>query len=200
MRGALELVRLDERRHRRNAQHEETDTVNDDPPSGPMPTGGWFRWKRVGWIAAIVALIATAGTAWWVGSNTQSPDQAAARAAEPEASWISAPVEFRVLSSTLVTRGDVRPQVRTDVGVPVSVEGDPVLTQSVVAAGDVVNEGDRVVEVSGRPVFVLQGDTPVYRSLQPGMTGDDVTAVQDSLIRLGHTIADEEIGTFGAST
>lgn len=165
-----------------------------------MPTGGRFRWKRAGWIAAILALIATAGTAWWVGSNTQSPDQAAARAAEPEASWITAPVEFRVLSSTLVTRGDVRPQVRTDIGVPVSVEGDPVLTQSVVAAGDVVNEGDRVVEVSGRPVFVLQGDTPVYRSLQPGMTGDDVTAVQDSLIRLGYTIADDEIGTFGAST
>jgi hypothetical protein len=105
-----------------------------------------------------------------------------------------------VLSSTLVTRGDVRPQVLTDIGIPVSVEGDPVLTQSVVAAGDVVNEGDRAVEVSGRPVFVLQGDTPVYRSLQPGMTGDDVTAVQDSLIRLGYTIDDDEIGTFGAST
>lgn len=111
-----------------------------------------------------------------------------------------APVEFRVLSSTLVTRGDVRPETSTDVRVPVSVEGDPVLTRSVVSAGDVVNEGDRVAEVSGRPVFVLQGDTPVYRTLQPAMTGDDVSAVQDSLIRLGYVIADDEKGTFGQTT
>lgn len=199
MKATPEPIRLDERRSRK-APHETPDAVDVDAPSVAAPTRRQPKWKHIGWIAALAALIATAGSAWWVGSNTQSPDQAAARAAEPEASWIVAPVEFRVLSSTLVTRGDVRPETSTDVRVPVSVEGDPVLTRSVVSAGDVVNEGDRVAEVSGRPVFVLQGDTPVYRTLQPSMTGDDVSAVQESLIRLGYDIADDEKATFGQTT
>lgn len=183
------------RRHRHDRSVTESSTIPEDVPS-PRRS----RKKQFGWIAAIVALIATAGAAWWVGANTQSPDQAAARAAEPEPSWITAPVEFRILSSTLVTRGDIGPETRTDVRVPTSVEGEPVLTQAVVAAGDLVDDGERVVEVSGRPVFVLQGDTPVYRSLQPAMTGDDVAALQASLVRLGYDIADDEVGTFGATT
>lgn len=177
-----------------DAHHEPTEQSSEAPLRRDR------RRQRLAWILAAVVLMGTAGVAWWVGSNTQSPDQAAARAAEPEASWVTSPVEFRVLSSTLVTRGDVRPEARTEVRSPSSVEGDPVLTQSVVTAGDVVAEGDRVVEVSGRPVFVLQGDTPVYRSLQPGMTGDDVSALQVSLVRLGHRIDDSETGTYGEST
>lgn len=194
MKAAEKPIHIDDHRWR-----SELDVASPDSIAATTPTKRLVR-KRVGWLVALVALVGTAGSAWWVGSNTQSPDQAAARAAEPESSWITVPVEFRVLSSTLVTRGDIRPDARTEVRVPVSVEGDPVLTQAVVSASDVVDEGDRVVEVSGRPVFVLQGDVPVYRSLRPPMTGDDVTAVQESLVRLGYSIADDEVGTFGATT
>ena len=145
-----------------------------------------------------MAMVAVAGVAWRIGSSTQSPDQAAARAEPPVASWVTAPVELRVLSSTVVTRGDVRPAARTDVGVPVSVEGTPVLTQSVVGVGDTVDDGDRVVEISGRPVFVFAGDVASYRSLQPGMSGDDVASLQEALVRLGYTIEDEAV--FGEHT
>lgn len=201
MTEVAEPIEMMKHRRRLSTQTGVEESVEDDPVENDAPLGpprSW--WRRLAWVGALGVLIATSGGAWWVGSHTQSPDQAAGRAAEPVASWITAPVEFRVLSATLVTRGDVQPLSQTTVGVPASVEGTPVLTRTVVTAGDIVAEGDRVVEVSGRPVFAFQGETPVYRSLQPGMTGDDVTALQQSLVRLGYAIAVEETGNFGATT
>lgn len=174
-----------------------TGSLSDDDDADPTvrPIG---RRRNVAWVAALVALVGVAGGAWWIGSSTQSPDQAAARADPPEASWITAPVEFRVLSSTIVTRGDVRPATRTDVRVPVSVEGDPVVTRDVTGVGDVVDSGDLVVEISGRPVFAMAGDVASFRSLLPGMSGDDVAALQQGLVGLGYRI--DEDGVFGPQT
>src|SRR4026207_475478 len=46
--------------------------------------------------------------AWYMGSRIQSPAEMAARTAAPEPSPILVPVESRVLSSDVVTRGTVR--------------------------------------------------------------------------------------------
>jgi multidrug efflux pump subunit AcrA (membrane-fusion protein) len=142
--------------------------------------------RRKWWAVGLVGLLAFSGAAWWFGSRSQSPEQAAAKAAEPEASWITAPVERRVLTSTVVVRGDVRPEVAVSVAAPSSIEGTAVVTGIPVTAGSDVVEGTKVVEVSGRPVFVLQGEVPVYRSLKPGMVGADVQQLQDALARLGY--------------
>ena len=157
------------------------------------------RRRRWGWLAAAVALTATAGVGWVAGRSVRSPDQAASEAAAPVASWVTAPVEFRVLSQTVISRGDVRAEVSTPVGVPSSIEGDPVVTGVDVAAGDDVIEGQRLIEVSGRPVFVMTGEVPVYRTLRPGMAGEDVTQLQQGLTRLGCAVIDEP-GVYGDST
>lgn len=136
--------------------------------------------------------------AWRIGATAQSPEQAAAAASEPTPSWITAPVERRVLSATVVQRGDVRAQSSTSIIVPSSVEGDPVVTQIVVSAGAEVADGSRVIEISGRPVFVLEGSVPVYRTLRPGMNGDDVQQLQDALTRFG--FAADSNGVFGELT
>ena len=60
------------------------------------------------------------------------------------------------------------------------------MTQVAVDIGDEVLEGTRLIEVSGRPVFALQGDVPVYRTLTPGMAGADVAQMQVALARLGY--------------
>lgn len=153
--------------------------------------------RRV-WVLGLCALVGVSGVSWWLGARSQSPEQAAARASEPEASWITAAVERRVLASTVVLRGDVKPEVSLSVGVPSSVEGVGVVTRVPPTAGTAVVEGQLVVEVSGRPVFVLQGDVPVYRSLQPGMTGPDVAQLQTALTRLGFT--PDADGVFGEAT
>jgi hypothetical protein len=114
------------------------------------------------------------------------------------ASWITVPVERRVLASTVVSRGDVRPLESLRVDAPSSIEGSAVVTGVFVGQGDEVVEGVRVVEVSGRPVFILQGEVPVFRSLKPGMQGADVRQLQDALVRLGYR--PEVDGVFGSAT
>lgn len=157
------------------------------------------RRRRLAWLLAALTLVAAATVGWVIGRRAQSPDQAAARVAPPTASWVTAPVEYRVLSQTIITRGDVSTEVSVPVGVPSSVEGNPVVTAVVVAAGDDVVEGQRLVEVSGRPVFVMAGSVPVYRTLRPAMTGADVGQLQAALTRLGCPITDEP-NVYGAST
>lgn len=176
-----------------------TPTVDQNEPvrnADDMPPRRRRRW---GWLIAAVVLIGTAAVGWVVGRNVRSPDQAASQAAAPVASWVTAPVEFRVLSQTVISRGDVHAEVSTPVGVPSSIEGDPVVTGIDVTTGSEVIEGQRVVEVSGRPVFVLTGEVPVYRSLRPGMTGADVTQLQQALTRLECAVIDEP-GVYGDST
>ncbi len=157
------------------------------------------RRRRWWWLLAVVAVVAATAVTWVVASRVQSPQQAASNAAPPEASWVTAVVERRVLTQTLITRGDVTPEVSASLRVPVSVVGDPVITDLAVAPGDEVIEGQRVIEVSGRPVFVLVGDVPVYRSLRPGMTGADVAQLQAALSRLGCPITDAA-GVYGPDT
>jgi len=155
-----------------------TVTTDYEPPAANRRRRRW-------WLLAAAVLVLVAVGGWVVGQQVQSADQAASQAAPPAPSWITVGVERRVLAQTVISRGDVRPQVSILVGVPSSIEGSPVVTAIGVAVGDAVTEGTRVMEVSGRPVFVLTGDVPVYRSLKPGMTGADVAQLQAALTRLG---------------
>ena len=157
------------------------------------------RRRRLWWLLGVASVVAATAVTWAVAGSVQSPQQAASNAAPPEASWVTAVVERRVLTQTLITRGDVIPELSASLRVPLSVVGDPVITDLPVSRGDDVIEGQRVIEVSGRPVFVLVGDVPIYRSLRPGMTGADVAQLQAALSRLGCPNADPT-GVYGPQT
>src|SRR5438309_1702592 len=65
--------------------------------------------KRVNMLYAVLAAVAAGAlAAWFIGSRIESPADAALRTAPPTPSPILVPVEERVLSSELVTRGTVR--------------------------------------------------------------------------------------------
>lgn len=166
---------------------------------GRESSGGRVRRRGRWWLAALGALVVVAAGGWIVGQQVQSPEQAASEAAPPEPSWITAVVERRVLAQTLISRGDVHPQVAIGVAVPSSIEGSPVVTAVGAVAGESVDEGTRLVEVSGRPIFVLRGDVPVYRTLRPGMSGTDVAQLQRALARLGCDASGED-GSYGEAT
>lgn len=157
------------------------------------------RWVVV--VAAGAALVSLGG----LGASLviKSPAQAAAEAGPPPRDLLTAPVEHRVLVSSLITRGQVvagrtariAPQISGGEGT-----SGAVITKIPAQAGSEVKQGQVLLEVAGRPVFALKGTVPVYRDLRPGATGKDVTQLQKALRELGHGTGSDPEGTFGAGT
>ncbi|MER5664736.1 peptidoglycan-binding protein [Streptomyces mirabilis] len=147
--------------------------------------------------------VLVAGVALWTSAYVKSPAQAAADAGPPAPDVLTAPVERRVLSDTVVTRGSVSASQTVDI-IPsgIAVEGGlkPVVTKVMVRSGQTFPGGRVLVEVSGRPVFALRGSLPVYRDLKPGAHGDDVRQLQLALKDLGHSTGADSLGTFGPGT
>jgi hypothetical protein len=139
--------------------------------------------KRITLLFGVMATVAAAASgAWFAGSRIESPADAAARTAPPTPSPILVPVEERVLSSEIITRGTVRfglPQ-------PVSIAPSPLKTSAGLITtlplrNTQFSEGDVLLTASGRPVFVLQGEVPAYRDLVPGISGNDVRQLKLAL-------------------
>jgi len=128
--------------------------------------------------------------AWLAGRQIRSPAQVAAETAPPNPSAITVPVERQVLSSEVIVRGTVRygaPQpvvLATSEVKQASTGGEEIVTTRP-RRGSTVGEGDVVMSVSGRPVFVLGGAQPSHRDLGPGVRGPDVEQLESALARMG---------------
>ena len=176
------------------------------PPIEPMSYPGLAaadgRRRRRTAVAVIVAALAAGGAGMFVGTRIQSPaDRAAARSA-PVPSLITVGVDRRRLTSEIVLNGEVAYNEPVTVqlagGVGIGPSDTAVVTE-VREAGTALNEGDMIVEVTGRPVFVLQGDLPMYRRLVVGSEGPDVLQLEEALVRLGYPV--EPVDTvFDAAT
>jgi peptidoglycan hydrolase-like protein with peptidoglycan-binding domain len=140
-------------------------------------------------VLTILLAIGAAGTGWVAGRGIESPEAAARNAKAPQASPITAPVERRVIETSVVVRGDVAFAAQFDLLVDSDIGdgslGQLVLTGRLPKSGSRLAEGDVALEVSGRPVFVLVGALPMYRGLRPGSTGEDVHQIEEALRRLG---------------
>lgn len=149
-------------------------------------------------LAVLVAVTAVTALA---ASNVRSRDQAAADRAPPPRSVLTATVEERVLTDTLVTRATVTTEATVDVPVPDLPAGSrPTITGAPASPGAELAEGAVAFEVAGRPVLVLVGTVPVYRALVPGATGADVAQLQAALDRLGYPTSRDDPGTYGRAT
>ncbi|GGL13801.1 peptidoglycan-binding protein [Streptomyces flaveus] len=164
-------------------------------------TGLAGRRRAVVLIALASVLLAGAGVG--AAAFVKSPAQVAADAGAPEPDVLTAPVDFRVLESSVIVRGKVTAGQSVEVAPqPAGDEsaGRAVVTRIAVREGQQLSPGKLLMEVSGRPVFVLPGTLPVYRDLKPGSTGKDVTQLQKALRSLGHGTGSDPAGTFGAGT
>lgn len=143
--------------------------------------------KRVNVLWAVLGLVAgMAIGAWYAGSRIQSPAEMAARTAPPKPSPILVPVESRVLSSDVVTRGTVRFGLPQPISVaPSTVKGGVGLISTLPRPNTGFSEGEVILSVSGRPVFVLRAATPAHRDMSPGTSGGDVHQLEEALARLG---------------
>ncbi len=135
----------------------------------------------------LLLVIILAAASWIAGSTIQSPAEAAARTAPPTPSPILVPVEERVITTDVVTRGTARfgsPQ--TISLAPSALKPDAGVITTLPEPGAQLQEGDVLLTASGRPVFVLQGELPAYRDLVPGLSGADVLQLERALVRLGY--------------
>ena len=154
------------------------------PPSAPRHDGGGrpvSRRRVLGLVVAVAVVAMAAG----VGASrlVVSPGDAAARSKPPTPSELAVPVERRQLVSRVVTRGEITLGGAVRLSIP-SADG-AVVTERPPVAGTALAEGDLLVEVSERPVFVLTGTVPMYSDVLPGSTGVDVEQLEAALQRLG---------------
>ncbi|WP_330240029.1 peptidoglycan-binding domain-containing protein [Streptomyces sp. NBC_00525] len=152
-------------------------------------------------VAALAVTLTGAGLA--STAFISSPQQAAAEAGPPAPDVLTAPVERRVLTDTIVLRGQVTAGRTFDVssaGPSGKDAGSPVVTKVMVKAGAAVKPGKVLLEISGRPLFSLEGKLPVYRDLRPGSRGDDVRQLQQALAAVGFGSQGDRAGYFGTAT
>lgn len=162
---------------------------------------GFVRGRRwVVWGVTGAVLLSGAGVA--AAQLIKSPAQAVADSSAPPPSTLTAPVEHRTLQDSVIVRGTVRAAQSVEVAPAGSGAdaGAPVVTKLPVKAGQALRAGQLLLEVSGRPVFVLKGGLPVYRDLKPGADGDDVAQLQSALAGLGHGTGGDRAGHFGQGT
>lgn len=159
------------------------------------------RARRV-WIYIIVGSVLLTGGGWFGSQFMTTPAQVAAAALPPKPSVITAPVENRLVSNQLVTRGTVQSPQQVNVLSSRTAEGAKlaVVTALPVQAGAEILQGSVVVELSGRPVIVLLGQFAAYRDLGSGDSGTDVVQLQKALASLGISVGRDHAGTYDRGT
>lgn len=140
-------------------------------------------------IAAAAVVVAAAGAAFAaLGFDPRS----FGGTAEPEASQeapATAEVVRRTLTETVTTDGDLGYGDAT--GLHCLLNGT---VTALPAVGDVIARGERVYAVDDRPVVLLYGSLPAYRTLASGVEGADVEQFEKNLAALGYdgfTVDDE---------
>jgi hypothetical protein len=133
-------------------------------------------------IIAVVSLVLGFG----LGRLVRSPADLAAGEAVPPEGLITAKIEARSITSTVVARADVvfADPVEINPSAPEGV-GGAVVTGQVPEVGAEVAAGAVILEVYGSPVFILPGIFRAYRSLGPGSSGPDVVQLRAALAGLG---------------
>lgn len=129
--------------------------------------------------AVVVAATATGGVAVRSGAE-QATSAAQALPAN------TATVKRGRLSAMVSQYGTLTYRARSD-GSPYAVFNRARGTYTKLpAAGDKIDCGDVLYRVNDKPVLLLCGSTPAYRSLSKGASGTDVTELNANLVHLGY--------------
>ncbi|WP_299951854.1 hypothetical protein [uncultured Modestobacter sp.] len=169
------------------------DVSGDDAVEEGPATGG-SRWRRPAWPAslqrnrplwttaavAVVALVA----GLVVGRFVVAPDPAGAQAPAP--GLVTVPVAFGALSNDVTIRGEIGYADPVEVTLDTSaISGPAVVTGQVPEVGSELGPLGVALEVAGRPVVVLPGELPAYRTLRIGVSGPDVVQFKEAMRAVG---------------
>ena len=144
-----------------------------------------FGRNRALWITAGVAVVALV-VGLVVGRFVISTADAAAGTNPPRPGLVTVPVEYGTLSNDVTLRGEVGYADPVDVEIDTSaMSGPAVVTGQVPEVGAQVGALTVALEVAGRPVIVLPGELPSYRSLRYGVSGPDVVQFKEAMRAVG---------------
>jgi peptidoglycan hydrolase-like protein with peptidoglycan-binding domain len=151
---------------------------------------------------ALVAAVVLAAVAVTGGVLVMSGGRQAARAAQ-QPSVHTAQVERRTLSAVVSQAGILTYRARSD-GSPYSVINQaPGTYTELPGLGRVISQGHVLYRVNDRPVVLLRGSTPAYRTLSAGLSGPDVAELNANLVALGYATRTQlrpRSAFFGAAT
>lgn len=165
-----------------HAEHADHDLIHQARATGLDGDAAPPRRRRrvraaLGAAAALIAVGAAAAAAVGFGIGVDSGDPAPSAAPAPATVTISK----RTLLDTETKDG------RLGFGPPHTVAGKAAGTlTSLPATGATIGRGQPLVKVDERPVVVLYGPLPAYRTLAPGAVGADVAQFEENLAALGY--------------
>jgi hypothetical protein len=150
--------------------------------------------RRTTWtVAAALVLVAAAATGGVVAMS--GAEQATPAGQEPPPN--TAKVEKGRLSDMVSLYGTLTYRARSD-GSPFAVINRARGTYTKLPnAGDRVDCGGVLYRVDDRPVLLLCGSTPAYRSLSQGASGPDVSELNANLVQLGYATRAQLDSSFG---
>jgi Putative peptidoglycan binding domain len=127
--------------------------------------------------------------------------QATAAARQPTVS--TATVQKRTFSAMVSQAGILTDRARSD-GSPYSVINHARGTYTKLpTAGQLISQGHVLYRVNDRPVVLLHGSTPAYRTLSAGASGPDVAELNADLVALGYASSTQlrvRSASFGSAT
>ncbi|MDR1449471.1 MAG: hypothetical protein LBI84_04600 [Propionibacteriaceae bacterium] len=132
------------------------------------------RRRRRPFIVAAVAVALLAGGAGLAYAIGHPSGEAA-----PERETRTAVVERTSLAAGFTLSGSL------GYGTPTELGGGGGVVTKLPEAGQILKAGDVIMEIEGAPVFLLQGDLPLWREIGPGTVGIDVAALRSGLNGLG---------------
>lgn len=152
------------------------------------------------WLMIAIGVVSlVAGLA--LGTLVTSPGDAAADSAAPTSGLITVAAEERVLSNDVVIRGEAKFADAVDVTIETAaIDGPAVVTGQVPEVGAQLAAASVALEVVGRPVIVLPGELPVYRTFRAGVAGPDVTQLKQALAAVGINPGNTESDAYDAAT
>jgi peptidoglycan hydrolase-like protein with peptidoglycan-binding domain len=177
------------------------DVLDDKPGYGRL------RRRRIILLVVIgLAVIAAVG-GLLISTTIKSPAQQAAETKAPGPTRLTVPVQYTVIRNTVQADGLISkpPQISSlssggGGGGGGGGNAQQVVTKIFQPEGSFVGLGNVIIEVAGRPFFVLQGTVPAYRDMAPGESGSDIAQLQAGLEALGFSVGGDASGVYGAGT